>query len=104
MRLYSLVFVLLLVVQDALGGDVSLIWDEVIDSRVALYEVYYGTSSGEYGTVVDSFTNSITITGLIKNETYYFAVKACSYDHIECSGYSNEVSTTISRSKSRHRK
>lgn len=81
------------------SNKVSLAWDPgevspgVIDPTVTGYNVYYGTSSGNYLVPVSSTTTTVTLTGLGLGP-YYFAVKSFNASGIE-SGFSNEVSTTL---------
>lgn len=77
----------------AVTGNAKLTWD-VAPSGAAGYKVYYGSSSQNY-------TSSIAV-GLVPTfsvnlppGTYYFAVTALDSSGNE-SGYSNEVSKTIS--------
>jgi hypothetical protein len=58
------------------AAQVTLAWDPS-SGPVAGYNVYYGTSSGNYDYSVDvgNFT-SCTISGLQEGETYYFSVSA----------------------------
>jgi hypothetical protein len=73
-------------------GSVNLAWDGV--SEATGYKIHYGTSSGNYSSVVDvgaSLTG--TVSGLIEGTRYYFA--ASCYDLTRVSGYSNEVSTIV---------
>lgn len=59
---------------------------------MAGYKVYYGTTSGTYGTPVDAGNVTIyTLTGLTLAQTYFVAVTAYDTSTNE-SGYSNEVS------------
>lgn len=59
------------------GSSADLSWDANTEPDLAGYKVYYGTSSGSYGTPVD-VGNVLTysITGLSPNVLYYFAVSA----------------------------
>ena len=77
-------------------GSVSLEWAESTGLNIAGYNMYYGISSGDYDDSIDvgNYT-SITISDLDVGETYYFAVTAYDLDGNE-SGFSNEVSYTIS--------
>ena len=79
-------------------GSVSLEWGESTGLNIAGYNMYYGTSSGSYDSSIDvgNYT-SITISSLNVGEIYYFAVTAYNLNGNE-SGFSNEVSHTISAS------
>ena len=78
----------------AQAGDVKLAWDPVADSRVAGYQVAYGSASGQYANQVATASTAATVTGLTPGNTYYFAVAACAANGT-CSAFSNEVSTTV---------
>jgi predicted phage tail protein len=78
-----------------LAADVNLSWLPNAESDLAGYKVYYGAASHNYGSpVVIGLQATYTVTGL-SNGTYYFAVKAYDTSGNE-SGFSNEVSKTIS--------
>ncbi len=81
--------------------SVELIWDPVPDLDLAYYKVYFWTSSGPryYGTasvlgdsspVKTGTTNSLTLEGLYKDSTYFFAVKA--FDRV---GNGSDYSATV---------
>src|SRR5213593_3574040 len=78
----------------ALAADVKLIWDPITQPTLSGYNLYYGTTPRNYSTTIDvGRTPTYTVTGLGAG-TYYFAVTA--YDVLgNESGYSNEVSRTI---------
>jgi hypothetical protein len=91
------------VFQTARAADITLSWDPPTEnsdgtplSDLAGYKIYYGTSSGNYTTVVDVMNATIyTIKNLPEGFTYYFAVTA--YDiYGNESEFSNEVSKIIS--------
>jgi hypothetical protein len=69
----------------------SLAWDPSPDSNVIGYNVYYGTTSGDYSsmTSVQNIT-STTISNLTAGKTYYFAVTAFDANGVE-STFSNEI-------------
>jgi fibronectin type 3 domain-containing protein len=72
-------------------SPITVIWDANTDPELAGYKVYYGTSSGDYDTVVDVGTQtSFVLSNLISNETYYIAVTAYNTSNVE-SRYSNEL-------------
>ncbi len=95
MQKVGLVSLLLLVfISDAMAADIPLAWDANTEADLAGYKVYYGTTSGAYGTpIVIGKQTTYTITGLSAG-TYYIAVTAFNTSGLE-SGFSNEVSTTI---------
>jgi hypothetical protein len=87
--------VLLLLPYNA-AAQVTFAWDASV-SMVDGYWLYYGPASGNYITRIDVGTaTTYTITGLVSDQTYYFAVTAYdSTDNVE-SPFSNEVSITLS--------
>ncbi len=86
---------LLVCVAKASAADVVLAWDPNSEPDLAGYKIYYGSASGTYSTVVPIGTQTTyTVSGLAPG-TYYFAVTAFNSSGLE-SGYSNEVSTTVS--------
>ncbi len=99
-RLFPLnfiVFALILLAgsASALAADVTLAWDANTETDLAGYKIYYGTAPGVYGAPITiGVQTTYTITGLAPG-TYYFAVTAYNTSGLE-SGFSNEVSTTIS--------
>jgi len=79
----------------AIAADVTLSWDPNSESDLAGYKLYYGTVAGTYGPPITlGLQTTYTITNLSPG-TYFFALKAFNTLGLE-SGFSNEVSTTIS--------
>lgn len=75
--------------------SVTLAWNPSPESNVAGYDIFYGTSSGNYTSAVSvlSATN-VTIRGLQSGVTYYFA--AASFDtNGDLSPNSPEISATV---------
>ena len=85
----------LLFTQGSHAESIQLTWDPVQDSQVAVYQVHYGPASGQYNDQVETATHTASIPDLPPGFTYYFAVRACDSARTNCSGFSNEVSTTI---------
>jgi hypothetical protein len=83
-----------------LAGSAILHWQAVSAPDLAGYRVYYGTSSRSYGPYIPigSSVTSYTLNGLVDGRTYYFALTAVDTSGNE-SGYSAEVSKTISTSQ-----
>lgn len=81
-------------IQSAAAAEVTLAWDASPDSRVVGYRLYYGHTSGVYGTTVDVGSDTrYTLTQLEDGITYYFAVAA--YDgSAQESRTSNEIQWT----------
>lgn len=74
--------------------QVQISWNPVTDSRVAFYEVHYGTASTLYQWQVRTSETFAVIADLISGSPYFFAVRACTQDGTLCSPFSREVSTT----------
>jgi hypothetical protein len=73
--------------------SVTLAWNPSTSTNIAGYDIYYGTSSGNYISAVPVAANAtnVTIRGLASGTTYYFA--ATSFDNSgNVSTYSPEVS------------
>jgi hypothetical protein len=89
---------LFLSIPTAQAGEVTLAWD-ASSGPVAGYRVYYGQQSGNYTSTTPTapslITTTIHTTPDLPAGTYYFAVKAFDSAGNE-SGFSNEVSTTVS--------
>ena len=91
---------LLIITATPCAAEVELAWDPNSESDLEGYKLYYGTSSKNYGVIIDvgltatPSSPSYTLTGLSEGETYYFAVTAYDTSDNE-SDYSNEVSKTI---------
>lgn len=94
-------FILLMVIYGH-AESVSLTWDAPTTNTdatpltdLAGYNIYYGTSTGVYGSPVDvGHTRCAVISGLTVGTTYYFAATAYDISANE-SAYSNEVSKLI---------
>jgi len=72
-------------------GNVTLAWDANPDPSVAGYKLYYGTASGNYGTVIPAGTaTTATASNLTEGATYYFA--ATDYD---TNGFESDFSTEV---------
>ena len=89
------VFLVTLTLLAGLGGaraaSVSLGWNPSSDTNVTSYNVYYGTSSGDYtNEAVIGNVSVTTISNLTCGVTYYFAITAVDAAGDE-SGFSNEV-------------
>lgn len=75
--------------------SISLAWDPNSEPDLAGYRLHYGPSSGSYTETLD-VGNQVTaeLTGLTVGETYFCTVTAYNTSDLE-SGYSNEVSFTV---------
>lgn len=72
---------------------VQLTWNAIGNEGIVGYDVYYGTSSGNYSYVMGyGVTNDVVITGLDGDQTYYFAVTAVD-EYGNETAFSNEAST-----------
>jgi len=98
-RLFHIPFaffgVFLLVISLSTGvvysAQVTLAWDANTEKDLAGYNIYYGTSSGNYDASVDVGNwTSCTIAGLEEGQTYHFAATAYDFDGNE-SDFSSEV-------------
>jgi len=79
----------------AYAASVELEWDPNTEPELAGYKIYWGTSSGNYGSSKDVGKTTIyTIAGLDEGKTYYFAATAYDGSKNE-SGYSNQVSFMV---------
>lgn len=79
------------------AGDAGfLAWEPLQSSRLKAYNVYYGTTAGQYiqRKTVPGNTDSIALRGLPEGTQYFFAVKAISLSDEE-SAFSQEVSVVI---------
>lgn len=70
----------------------TLAWNSVSDARLAGYTLYWGASSRTYTNSVQvaAPSTSVTVSNLVRDVTYYFAVTARSTSGLE-SAYSVEV-------------
>ena len=89
--LFLVAFVLLAFPAVGQKAKVRLTWDPNPESDLGGYRVYYGPTSRGY-TNFQQFgkANTNTVTGLLDNTPYYFAVTAFNTNGLE-SDYSNEV-------------
>ena len=77
-------------------ATLTVAWDKNQESNVTGYRVHYGTSRGNYQYKVDvGNSTSCSISGLGEGTTYYFAATAYDTGNNE-SGFSEELSYTIS--------
>jgi fibronectin type 3 domain-containing protein len=75
--------------------SVSLSWDPSPSSDVAGYNIYYGSGSGNYTTVISvGNATDAQLSGFVEGVTYYFAVTAYG-DSGQESELSNEVSYSV---------
>ena len=82
-------------------ASVTLSWTPSPSSNVAGYDIYYGTSAGNYTSAVPVQPNAtnVTIYGLASGQTYYFAATA--YDSTGTQGaFSPQISLTAGSSSS----
>ncbi len=74
------------------SAKVILNWALSKEKDIAGYKIYYGVSSGNYGSYIDvGNRTNYTITGLVSGLTYYFVITAYNNNGSE-SSYSAEVS------------
>jgi len=83
--------------QDTGTSSATISWSPTTSLNVAGYDIYYGTSSGNYDSAVSVLNpnaTSVTIRGLTSGVKYYFA--ATSYDSSgDQSSYSPEISGVV---------
>jgi len=80
------------------AAQVALAWNANTDAATG-YKLYYSTTSGRYGSVIDvGNITTYTVNNLNAGTTYYFAATAYDASGDE-SGYSNEVAYTIPSSQ-----
>jgi PKD repeat protein len=95
--LWTLGLMSFLYIANAQAGQATLAWDANTEPTLGGYQLYYGQTSGNYTANVDvGKQTSYTLTGLTDGKTYYFAAKAYNIGKTVWSGFSNQVSKTIS--------
>lgn len=73
-------------------NNVTLAWNESTDPTVVGYNIYYGTTSGVYTSVLTAGNSTnLMVTGLVPGVTYYFAATTYNSSGVQ-SPFSNEVS------------
>jgi len=78
------------------AGSIVLNWNASPSPLVAGYNVYYGTTSGNYPSMLPAGNaTSLTISNLTLGATYYFVATAYNSKHQE-SPYSPELKVTVS--------
>lgn len=77
------------------ASEVGLAWDPAPDSRIAVYQLYYGVSTRAYHRHINTSAVSAVVGDLDKGRQYYFAARACTKDLATCSVFSNEVCAHI---------
>jgi hypothetical protein len=94
--LFTIILLPLLLYQSALAAQIGLAWDANEEGDLAGYKVYYGTTTGTYGSPIDvGNVTTYILTGLTSGQRYYVAVTAYDTSDNE-SGYSNEVNGVAS--------
>lgn len=74
------------------GANLNVAWDANDEGDLSGYKVYYGTSSGNYGSAIDvENVTEYALSGLTGRETYYIAITAYDTSNNE-SEKSDEVS------------
>jgi hypothetical protein len=75
--------------------SVTLAWNSSTDSTIVGYNIYYGGASHTYTNKISvGQATSVTISGLVEGDTYYFAATTYSALGVE-SPFSSEVSYTV---------
>jgi hypothetical protein len=92
---WLILWALFLGLHHAAAATVSLGWSPSSDTNVVGYNIYYGTSSGDYTSeVAIGNVSVITVSNLTFGATYYFAATAVDSAGNE-SGFSNEIQYII---------
>jgi hypothetical protein len=79
----------------AAGASISLEWNPSSSANVVGYSIFYGVASHQYTFSLDAGTNTtITVSGLVDGQTYYFATIAYDSEGGE-SSYSNELVDSV---------
>lgn len=92
------VFISLIACLTLFGGPtttkpaLTLAWNSVADARLAGYSLYWGASSQAYTNSIQVVApaTSVTVSNLVRDVTYYFAVTSRTTNGLE-SAYSVEV-------------
>jgi hypothetical protein len=94
-RFFPIALALLVTLDCAKGAGVSLGWGTSDDTNVVAYNIYYGTTSGDYTNEVSvGNVSDVTISNLTLGTTYYFAATAVDAQGDE-SGFSAETAYTV---------
>lgn len=73
------------------AASVTLAWNPIADPNIAGYNIYYGGASHSYTNKMSvGLATSVTISGLVEGDTYYFAATTTSTQGME-STYSGEL-------------
>jgi hypothetical protein len=75
-------------------GTVTLAWDPNTEADLAGYKIYWGATSGTYGTPVTIGKVTTFTTPKLANGAWFFAVTAHNTGGLE-SGFSNEVTCIV---------
>ncbi len=76
------------------AAQAQITWNRVNDSRVAYYEVHYGTASRIYQWKVRTTELTVVVADLVGGTPYFFAVRSCTQGGTLCSAFSREVSSS----------
>ena len=90
----NLLIIFVLTTQISYAASINLEWDANSEEDLAGYKIYYGTSSGNYGTPISVGKISASeLSGLTEGTTYYVAITAIdtSYNESEKSDEVNGV-------------
>lgn len=75
----------------AIARNLTLAWNPSTDSSVVGYNLYYGTSSGDYTSKITvGNVTTATVSNLVAGTTYYFSATAYNANGVE-SNFSNET-------------
>src|SRR5215212_8548988 len=78
LRLLGVMLVVGFVPLSRAAQSVTLAWNANSETNLAGYRLYYGTGTRAYATnvTVDNLSTTATVSNLLENVTYYFAVTA----------------------------
>lgn len=100
--IFILVIFILFLISIAYAGTATVSWDANTEPDLAGYKIYFGLSSGSYGSQIQvgniiNSRMSVRVNGLELGREYFFVVTAIDFSGNE-SGFSNEVNIILADS------
>jgi len=94
---FLIILFTLILTSKVCSGDLVISWNPNLEEDLKGYKIHYGTSSGNYNTIIDvKNVTTYTVTNFVEGNNYYFALTA--YDNAgNESEYSDEVSVFIEK-------